>query len=639
MGIANDANTSAQSAVPIPRDAPPTSSALPSPRPSAAKAASLRRDASMIAGAGESGENDEDMPPAASASDVPPADRCTDFAVEVSVASGGAAEAELESIPAATQETRPTSAPGEPVRARAALSRCLVAVQAGVRIQQVMVSRERLRWRCRAARRARLVTEEQCAELQEMLKPPANNGDEVSDILDGLGVPPAPDDPAPAGAAPWECLVCRSAQRSRGWRCPFQHRSCRDCMVKWAETSTLPSCPHEGCGYRLGEHDLEDLRVSSARMDAFRTFQLEKGLGALEESPQAGSQVKLFRCQGTGCSAAVVVGANEDRRRFVCTCGAPPVCTGCGISPYHFHGRCADIQPLRARWLAWLQGGREAYQGLQKRAMREATAQQRALREAIERHTELEQDEQWKAENCRCCPSCKRPVEKIDGCNTMVCGQNTHGGNRQPGCGHRFRWQDAPPYRPQADNLRTSTAPALSRVSAISGRGVRHLFAQCGFCGNTGKCITGPRFRCIHCPSFSCCLKCEPRLASEHEDGHVFEILFDDELDWGRTDVILPKGTRARMRRRSKGVATVIGEEGGADAAGGSGRKRRRQDSGLEGVVKGQKRGRYVLELAGGMGTRHVAGQDLQPLLTQKQAERLLVAAAEGAGAALHLRT
>jgi hypothetical protein len=129
-------------------------------------------------------------------------------------------------------------------------------------------------------------------------------------------------------------------------------------------------------------------------------------------------------------------------------------------------------------------------------------------------------------------------------------------------------------------------------------------------------------------------------LATEHEDGHVFEILFEDDIDWGSTDVILPKGTRARIRRQTRGAGLAGDEEVDAQAGSASGgRKRRRQNSGLEGVVKGQKRGRYVLELVGGMGTRHVPAEDLQPLLTQKQAERLLDAAAEGGGgAALKLR-
>lgn len=624
--VANTVTASVQDAVSTPDEAPIAAPGRPS---SPGAAVSSRVAPTKIK------MEDVDMAPAKT-EDV----NMAPLTMTAGIADGDAATANVtvssssNEIAAAAHPESPKDGTPVPGHARAALSRCLKAVQAGVRLHQAVAAHERLRWRCRAAKRARLVTEEQCAELQEMLKPPADQADAVADILDGLGVTPAPDDPAP-GSLPWECLICRSTQRSRGWRCPFLHRSCRDCMAKWAEASVEPSCPHAECGYRLGEHDLEDLRVSAARLDAFRTFQLEKGLVALQDSQQAGSQVSLFRCPGRGCNAAVVVGAADDRRRFVCNCGAPPACTSCGASPYHYHGACGDLQVLRARWLAWLQGGRDAYQGLQKRAVREATAQQRALREAVARHEELEHDEQWKTDNCRLCPKCKRPVEKVDGCNTMICGQNTHGGNRRPGCGHRFKWLEAPPYRPNAGSARITKAPALARVGAISGRGVRHLFAQCHYCGDGEKCISGPRFRCIHCPSFSCCLKCEPRLAAEHDANHVFEVLFEDEIDWGVTDVVLPKGTRARIRRRSQVSDTTMGGEAANSDA--PARKRRRQDSGLEGLIKGQRGGKYVLDLAGGMGTRHIAGEDLQPLLTQKQAERLLVASAEG-GASLRLR-
>jgi len=408
-------------------------------------------------------------------------------------------------------------------------------------------------------------------------------------------------------------------------------------MVRWAESAGVPTCPHEGCGYRLGEHDLEDLRVSGPRLEAFRAVRLEEGLAALQENGD--SQLTVFRCPGAGCGAAVVLGAGEARRRWSCACGSPPACTGCGVSPYHYHAKCAEVQPLRARWLAWLQGGREAYKGLERRACREATAQQKALREALERHSELEHDEEWKAANCRLCPKCRCAVEKVNGCNTIVCGQNTHGGNRQPGCGHRFNWKEAKPYKASAGTTprpSPSAQHSLARRGAISGRGVRHLFTECSLCGSGGKCILGPRFRCIHCQSFSVCAKCEPRLAEEHEEGHVFEIMFEDELDWSKIGVPLPRGIRARIRRRASHLVPDLaaagdgGGEGedvpmGAASSSTAGRKRRANEgAGLEGVVRGQKRGKYMLELPDGAGTRHVAPELLQPLLTQKQAESLL---------------
>lgn len=108
----------------------------------------------------------------------------------------------------------------------------------------------------------------------------------------------------------------------------------------------------------------------------------------------------------------------------------------------------------------------------------------------------------------------------------------------------------------------------------------------------------------------------------------MFEILFEDELDWRQEGVVLPRGIRARIRQR---VAMDTGEAANGATAAAAGRKRKRDDAGMEGVIRGQKRGKYVLELSGGAGTRHVAAEDLQPLLTPKQAERILQSAPAGA--------
>jgi len=61
---------------------------------------------------------------------------------------------------------------------------------------------------------------------------------------------------------------------------------------------------------------------------------------------------------------------------------------------------------------------------------------------------ELRADEDFKALNCRHCPGCNRVIQKVDGCDAMMCGQNFHGGNQQQGCGRKFHWQSARRYEP-----------------------------------------------------------------------------------------------------------------------------------------------------------------------------------------------
>lgn len=507
--------------------------------------------------------------------------------------------------------------------------RCLAIVRASVRMKQAVSARDRLHWRCHGAQRMKLLSPAECDELDERLQPGLDEDpDEFRDLLDGLGVPVALDEIAPAGSPAWTCTICNAPQRSHGWRCPFDHRYCRDCMAHWAESAEIPTCPHEHCGYRLGEHDLRDLRVNDARLEAFKTVRSDASLAALQTA-EAGAA--MIHCSGAGCGAAIVLGFSDSRRRWECACGAPPVCTECGATPYHHHGQCQDVQTLRARWLAWRKGGRERYKNLDRQSARESTAQHKALKEAIMQHAERESDEEWKAKNCRLCPKCLSAVQKVDSSAAVVCGQRVHN-NAQPGCGHRFSWKDAKPYRVGgAGTAPRPPPPPHPRRGAISGRGVRHLSVQCGLCGSGGKCIVGPRFQCIHCPSFSSCLKCEPRLATEHPEEHVFRIMFEDDIDWSQTGIVLAKGIRARIRRSiSAGSATAsVSGNPLPDIAGAPRGEKRPGDriAGLEGQIKGKKSRKYILELPDNAGARYIAPEHLQPLLTQQQAERLLVAA------------
>lgn len=58
------------------------------------------------------------------------------------------------------------------------------------------------------------------------------------------------------------------------------------------------------------------------------------------------------------------------------------------------------------------------------------------------------EDEKYKSQNCRYCPHCKRVVERIEGCSSMICGRDYHGGNTQSGCGKAFTWDQAKQYKP-----------------------------------------------------------------------------------------------------------------------------------------------------------------------------------------------
>ena len=83
---------------------------------------------------------------------------------------------------------------------------------------------------------------------------------------------------------------------------------------------------------------------------------------------------------------------------------------------------------------------------------RQKAANTQRNEELRHRYEGLMADENYKAQNCRLCPHCQRVVEHLDGCNSMICGRNYHGGDQQSGCGRRFNWSQAQPYVPMADS-------------------------------------------------------------------------------------------------------------------------------------------------------------------------------------------
>ena len=73
------------------------------------------------------------------------------------------------------------------------------------------------------------------------------------------------------------------------------------------------------------------------------------------------------------------------------------------------------------------------------------TAIDEATSSALSRFDELRKMEVWKEKHCRRCPYCRRVVEKMDGCDIMMCGSDAHGGNQQRGCGKQFIWSEGQP--------------------------------------------------------------------------------------------------------------------------------------------------------------------------------------------------
>lgn len=412
---------------------------------------------------------------------------------------------------------------------------------------------------------------------------------------------------------PWECPICFEQQVGRGWCCPAQHRFCAECMRHHVNAVAFPRCPQVDCGYDLCERDLASLNVDSQRIVAFQSAKLQCAVDTCAFQGEV-----LVRCPNEACTNAFVQ-QGKQRRRYACPCGTQPFCTAC-LQPYHFHAPCGRVQPLREHWLAWISGGREDYQG-RARIATESDRRNGPIRDAMARHSELEFDEQWKAENCRLCPACSRPVSKIAGCDSMVCGQSAHGGDQQPGCGHRFNFASAERYAARVERLEL---PAMSTEQLrLRGRSAFHAFTACSICksSSSGGSIRGPRFRCIHCEAFDVCIECEPALAYHHDPSHVFEIMFESDVRW----VQLPTGTRVRIVRCGDELPRCLTSRGAYQ-----------QLEGLYGTVSGLRRPplqSYLVELED-VAVRGVVAlciEHLEPVLaSQDEAQELLARSVPG---------
>jgi len=329
------------------------------------------------------------------------------------------------------------------------------------------------------------------------------------------------------------CPICFDTLQSSSIvevSCEGRHRFCRDCLARHIEVSAFPKCPAIECSYELTEENILDVCGEGHILEAHRAKLLQRAILGLH-----GRVV----CPNINCGNVVICDGNS-KTRVTCPCGHPSFCSGCRQG-FHYRKSCAEVQQLRAQWLEWITRGRAEYNdGLA--GFEEATQHhQERLRVAMERYKELEEDEYWKAERCRLCPKCFRTIEKTDGCSSMVCGTNYHGGNTQPGCGQQFDWNNAPKYQPRVE--RKQSLPSLEAAGAkLRGALVRHFFVTCNVCNSSS--IRGPRFRCVHCESFDCCLNCEGKLGEVHPQEHVFEIILEP------SDLInedLPVGTEVEI--------------------------------------------------------------------------------------------
>jgi len=379
-------------------------------------------------------------------------------------------------------------------------------------------------------------------DMQEAMR--AGDRDAIRRIMDAR----SPKRAAVAPARSARCAICfDDLPAGAPAVCPAAHAFCGGCLAMHARTEldgkgVLPACPLSSeCGYLLTHQQVEQVLSEEADartlMDRFDLLQQRAGLRTLGAFPCPKCSDWLVPPSGKGGRRQTMVECPNCKDRM---------CMRCQRRPFHFRATCDEVPGLEGLWREWLREGRDEYvaelarQDAQyQRALAELRSKQEEqaemLRQAETRLEEFEAMERWKVEKCKCCPHCRRVIEKVDGCDLMKCGQNYHGGDVQNGCGKDFKWSEAPAYKPQVASHLSKPPDTVSSLPSPAERqkvfwpvGEADFVLRCAMCRNA---IEGPLFLCIDCYACCSCLKCANGFGAasggKHVPGsHVFKILW-----------------------------------------------------------------------------------------------------------------
>eukprot|EP00727_Mastigamoeba_balamuthi_P010373 m51a1_g5959 hypothetical protein (437) ;mRNA; f:159750-161856 len=309
----------------------------------------------------------------------------------------------------------------------------------------------------------------------------------------------------------YECVLCFDVlpvSRMYTVDCPASHRFCFDCLSRFAKlcikegVPVLCPAPDGSCEHVLADDEV--LQIAAARADVLTQADIEK---YQEQTLLRGIQSipGIIGCPTPGCKNWVVPSDSSKKERCVCEACGNEFCSLCKRT-YHYNTSCEEVFALQERWLQWCLEGRDQYHRSKTDAIERVEALQRGIdqrnQEILKRYHDMLADEQYKLENGRLCPKCKRVIIKDGGCDSMVCGRDYHGGNVQ-----------------------VSTHSNHAAIPEIA-RTVVHTGVACDSCHTE---IVGLRFTCVNCPALDLCERCETEATLAHPNDHVFHVITNPE--------------------------------------------------------------------------------------------------------------
>jgi len=365
-----------------------------------------------------------------------------------------------------------------------------------------------------------------------------------------------------------DCPACMSAKNTCVLFCdiderspPAMHRNgCADCLRMAIEnqmkSGKIRCCQqiasHSGskrCNAIIPDFVLESVfSQSSNEMQAIRKNQTLRFLA---------SQKDVVQCPGPDCCERIVVRTPGRKEIAKCPTCDTSFCTKCKKLPHYRGTTCSEAMQIIASWTRWVSKDRAEF--YRKIGMTAKRANDQARRAAQRARDILAQDEAWKGANCRLCPHCDRIVDKIDGCDRVLCGRDCDANvNHQHGCGRHFYFSKAKKYVPAAAKripfkpMRAEDLLKPHIVARIDGRGIPFMCSSCH------DPIKGPRFQCLHCPSFDICMKCEKQYVEGggsrqvHSPKHAFKVIYPtDSEDACAAAAPPPSPPSSNMRMRS----------------------------------------------------------------------------------------
>jgi len=325
-----------------------------------------------------------------------------------------------------------------------------------------------------------------------------------------------------------ECLLCgEEVPADQMYTCSKGHQPCCIfCMARAAQIAvtekTIIRCQEKDCDVELDEADLRALLTRVNKPEEF-PMTLADSYAQQILMRCVMSIPGIIACPTPGCGNWLISHDISKQERCKCEACCTVFCSLCR-KPYHYHCGCSEVPKFHERWIEWITGGRDRYHKDKSDAITKiesARAEIEARNQVLrKKYQDMLADEQFKTENGRYCPNCRRIVIKEGGCDSMVCGRNYHGGNIQDGCGASFDWAQADRYVSET-LAKPNEEPMKIDIPDIA-RSFRHVGIICDGCHTE---IRGLRFACVHCPSCNFCEKCEVEGTLAHPRDHIFRII------------------------------------------------------------------------------------------------------------------